>query len=141
MRNTKKKGKFTLFVYPEKPNYFVGVCLEFDLIQEGKSASDVMRRIKKASLAYLMTVIKKHYSDDLLNKPAPDKYWKRYLRFLKKRSEAVRKIEKKIGQSETERKRQPKLMRWDNFVGGNLPSAQDVPYNAQSLKGREFAHV
>jgi len=95
MRNTKKRGKYTLFVYPEKPNYFIGVCLEFDLIQEGRTAQETMERIKEASFGYLETVIKKNLSDDLLNRPAPKEYWKKfkaYLEYLKRKYDERRRL-------------------------------------------------
>jgi len=95
MKNTKKQGKFTLFVYPEKPNYFIGVCLEFDLIQEGKTAQETMENIKRASWNYLITIIKKRWSDSLLNKQAPKVYWdkyKAYLEYLKKKDEEKKRL-------------------------------------------------
>ncbi len=95
MRNTKKQGKFTLFVYPEKPKHFIGVCLEFDLIQEGKNVQEAMENIKKATWNYLKTIIKKKWPDDLLNRPAPREYWKKYkiyLNSLKKREEEKKRL-------------------------------------------------
>lgn len=71
MKNTKKRGQFRMFVYREKPKYYIGVCLEFDLIQEGENAREVMQRIQEASLGYLKTVIKNNLDDDLLNKKRP----------------------------------------------------------------------
>ena len=56
-RNTKEKGKFTLFVYKEKPNYYIGVCLEFDLLAEGSSLEEAMQRIDKICWNYLQIVI------------------------------------------------------------------------------------
>jgi len=85
MRNTKKQGKFTLFVYPEKPNYYIGVCLEFDLIQEGKTIPEAMEKIKSASISYLKTVIKFNMDDDLLNRMAPKEYWEKFKIFQKKK--------------------------------------------------------
>lgn len=82
MRNTKKRGQFNLFVYREKPNYYIGVCLEFDLIQEGSNPREVMMQIKEASIGYLETVIENNFSDDLLNKKSPIKYQKKYREFL-----------------------------------------------------------
>ena len=91
MRNTKKQGKFIIFVYQEKPNRYIGVCLEFDLIEEGKNPQQVMSQIKEASIGYLKTVINNKLSDDLLNKKAPEKYWKKYQDFLelKKKKHAI----------------------------------------------------
>lgn len=113
MRNTKKKGKFTLFVYPEKPNYYVGVCLEFDLIQEGKSPIETMERIKEATINYLKTVIEFNMSDDLLNQPAPMKYWEKYRKLLKKETEAT--------------KERAKGIPWEEFL-------QEQIYNPEFLK-------
>ena len=109
MKNTKKQGKFTLFVYREKPNYYIGVNLDFDLIQEGKTAPETIEKIKEASLGYLETVIKKNLSDDLLNRPAPKEYWERYRKSLRKR----------VGVK--------KLILWNQYF-------QDFPYTRQSLK-------
>lgn len=109
MKNTKKEGRFTLFVYQEKPNYYIGVNLDFDLIQEGETALETMIRIKGASLGYLETVIKNNLSDDLLNKPAPKEYWKKYRVLLRKRAGAK------------------KLIPWNQYF-------QDFPYNRRFLK-------
>lgn len=114
MRNTKKQGQFTLFVYREKPNYCIGVNLDFDLIQEGKTAPETMERIREASLGYLKTVIKNNLSDDLLNRSAPKEYWGKYRKFLRKRAEAK------------------KLIPWNQYF-------QDFPYTRQSLK--ELSHA
>ena len=100
-----------------------------------------MKRIKEASLAYLKTVRGKNYSDDLLNQPAPDKYWKKYHQFLKKRTETVRKIEQMIKNREEEKKEQPKLIQWDDFIRSNSSSIQDVPYSKQSVENREPINV
>jgi len=109
MRNTKKQGKFTLFVYREKLNYYIGVNLDFDLIQEGKTAPETMEKIKDVSLGYLETVIKNNLSDNLLNRPAPKEYLEKYRTLLKKRAEAK------------------KLIPWNQYF-------QDFPYTRQSLK-------
>lgn len=82
-RNTKEKGKFTLFVYKEKPNYYIGVCLEFDLLIEGESLVEAMQQISKVANDYLQIVIENNWSDDLLNQSAPKEYWKKFFEFLK----------------------------------------------------------
>ncbi len=97
MRNTKKRGQFTTFVYQEKPNHYIGVCLEFDLIEEGGNTQEVMNQIKEASLGYLKTVIKNKLSDDLLNKKPSEKYLKKYKEFL-------------------ELKRKKSLIPWEDFL-------------------------
>ena len=82
MKNTKKRGQFTIFAYREKPNQYKGVCLEFDLIEEGENSQEVMEQIKEAAIGYLKTVIDNKLSDNLLNKKAPEKYWKKHQEFL-----------------------------------------------------------
>lgn len=109
MKNTKREGKFTLFVYREKSNYYIGVNLDFDLIQEGKNAPETMEKIKEVSLGFLETVIKKNLSDDLLNRAAPKEYWEKYRTFLQKRAETK------------------KLIPWNQYF-------QDFPYNLNLLK-------
>ena len=135
MRNTKERGKFTLFVYRERPNYYVGVCLEFDLIQEGKNAAETLGRIRASSLAFLKTVRKKRYSASLLTTPAPDAYWGRYYRFLKQRAALVRNIEERLGKA-----KQEKLMRWDDFIN-SAQTVQDVLYDPRSLKTKSMLNV
>ena len=83
MKNTKKRGQFTIFVYRERANHYIGVCLEFDLIEEGENAREVMKQIQEASVGYLKTVIKNNLDDDLLNKKAPLKYQRKYQELLK----------------------------------------------------------
>ncbi len=83
MNNTKKRGQFTIFVYREKTNHYIGICLEFDLVEEGKNVPKVMEQIQEASIGYLKTVIKNNLDDDLLNKKAPQKYWRKYQELLK----------------------------------------------------------
>lgn len=97
MRNTKKQGKFTLFVYPEKPGHYIGICDEFDLLQEGKTALEAMERIRGASISYLRTVIKFNMDDDLLNKKTPKEHWKKFKKFQK--AEEIRKYwERRLSQ-------------------------------------------
>lgn len=109
MKNTKKRGQFTLFVYKERPNYYIGVNLEFDLIQEGKTALETMKRIREASIGYLETIIKENLSNDLLNRPAPKEYWEKYRTSLERRAKAKQ------------------LIPWDQYF-------QDFPYTCKSLK-------
>ena len=125
MKNTKKQGKFTLFVYQEKPTYYIGVCLEFDLIVEGKNLQETLKHILNASMGYLRTVIKNNYSDDLLNEKPPIKYLKIYQKILKKRMEEIAKA----------REEENKLIPWDKYF------SQDIPYNSSTIKESEMANV
>ncbi|OGI64035.1 hypothetical protein A2914_02425 [Candidatus Nomurabacteria bacterium RIFCSPLOWO2_01_FULL_41_21] len=81
--NTKKEGMVEILVYKEK-NVFVGVCLTFDIVEEGSDPLVVLRSIKEAVQLHLDTVIKNNMSDDLLNRYAPLPYWKKYFEATKK---------------------------------------------------------
>lgn len=86
-KNTKDKGVIEYLIYTEKDK-FIGVCLTFDIIEEGDDREKVMRGIFDAAYVHLQTVIKHNLSDELLNRYAPQKYWKKYLDFqqeIKKR--------------------------------------------------------
>ena len=95
--NTKEKGFMTRIVFKEN-EYFVGVCLEFDLEIEGKSLEETEEKLSDYSRAWLYNVQKNNLSDELLNRPAPKKYWEVYLRIVKAQKELA---ERKIKQSKT----------------------------------------
>jgi len=82
-KNTKDKGLIELFVYPEKDR-FIGVCLTFDIIEEGEDFLEVMKNLKEASLLHLKVIINKGLSDDLLNRYAPEEYWEKFFDYLNK---------------------------------------------------------
>ena len=85
-KNTKKAGVIELLVYKEADTY-VGVCLTFDIVEEGNNPVELMKSIREAAELHLETVIKSNLSDELLNRYAPEEYWLKYF-------EAVRRIEK-----------------------------------------------
>lgn len=58
---------------------YVGVCLTLNIVEEGSNPVRLMESIVEAARGHVRLVIKKRLSDDLLNRPAPDKYWDRYL--------------------------------------------------------------
>jgi predicted RNase H-like HicB family nuclease len=76
-KNTKEKGLVEFLVYPEGDT-FVGVCLTFDIIEEGKNPALLMESIKEAAQLHLEVVLKENMSDDLLNRYAPEEYWDKY---------------------------------------------------------------
>ncbi len=82
--NTKEKGRFTSLAYQEKPNYCIGVCLEFNLLIEAKTLDEAMKKIKETAWFYLESVIKNKLPDYLLNELALLKYWKKYLELMEK---------------------------------------------------------
>jgi hypothetical protein len=125
MKNTKQSGKFTLFAYQHKSHYFIGVCLEFDLIVEGRTLIEAKKRILESSLNYLCTVIKNNLSEKLLNFSPDPIYLKKYLELLKRRVKTIEKIEEKIDTKEEQKSE--KLIPWDEYF------SQDVPYNKGTL--------
>lgn len=119
--NSKKEGKFTIFTYQYRENHFIGVCLEFDLITEGKTATESMRNILIASVDYIITIRKNNLSDKLLNLTPDQKYLKAYVRLLKGRTKTIEKVER------PNKKERPIL--WDEYF-----SSQDFQYNPKFLK-------
>ena len=76
-RNTKKGGLVEFLVYKEGKT-FVGVCLTFDIIEEGKDPHKLMQSVREAALGHLRTVRDLGLSDELLNRHAPKEYWQKY---------------------------------------------------------------
>ena len=82
-KNTKEKGVIELLVYKEGKNY-IGVCLTFDIVEEGNNPSELMKSIREAAELHLEVVIKNNLSDELLNRYAPEEYWSKYFETAKK---------------------------------------------------------
>jgi len=72
--------------YQEKGENAVGVCLTFNIIEEGENLEKVMNGVVEAANLHLRAVQKEDLSDDLLNRYAPEKYWDKYLAVLKELS-------------------------------------------------------
>lgn len=69
-------------LYKEGESY-VGVCLTFDIVEEGADPVELMKSIKEAAELHLEAVIKNDLSDDLLNRYAPAEYWEKYFQAAK----------------------------------------------------------
>ncbi|TSC78648.1 MAG: hypothetical protein G01um101429_716 [Parcubacteria group bacterium Gr01-1014_29] len=80
-KNTKNKGTIEFFVYPEKGKY-IGVCLTFDIVEEGKDPQQLMGSLLEAARLHLKVVRDKNLSGNLLNRYAPVEYWKKYFAYL-----------------------------------------------------------
>lgn len=91
--NTKQKGHFTFVAWKEKPDYYIGVNLEFDLLVEGETLQEAIQHIEKMSKDYLEIVRKNNWEDSLLNQPAHKEYWKKAIEILEKQEEMVRALE------------------------------------------------
>lgn len=81
-RNTKEKGIVENLVYKEGKS-FVGVCLTFDIVEEGNNPTEVMKSLKEAVELHLETVIRNNLSEELLNRYAPEEYWEKYFETAK----------------------------------------------------------
>lgn len=77
IKNTKFQGAATVFLYREKDRY-IGVCLEFDIIDEDKDKDQLFERMKDRVDSFVKYVQKKDLDENLLNRPAPIKYWKKF---------------------------------------------------------------
>jgi len=100
--NKKEQGIARILVYPSK-NKYIGVCLDFDIIEEAGSKEEAVNQIKEATRGYVMNVWKNNLDDSLLNRPAPESYWRiyrEYNRFVAAKNEGrVKKITPKIKSS------------------------------------------
>ncbi len=76
-QNTKERGIIECLVYKES-NIFVGVCLTFDIVEEGDNPTELMKSIREAAELHLETVIRNNLTDELLNRYAPEEYWIKY---------------------------------------------------------------
>ncbi|OGG29420.1 hypothetical protein A3A63_02390 [Candidatus Gottesmanbacteria bacterium RIFCSPLOWO2_01_FULL_46_9] len=86
--NTYKSGKKTYLVIKEADQY-VGICMEFDLEVCGKNEKEVFERLDDITDAWHENIVKNKLPEELLNKPAPIKYWKL---FKLKVEEEIRKL-------------------------------------------------
>ncbi len=86
LKNTKNKGEVTIFTYKEG-GVFVSVCLELDLLKEGKDLADLKIEMLDSVMGYVETVCKENLPDESLNRPAPKKYWTKYYAFLNRLEE------------------------------------------------------
>lgn len=79
--NTYDSGKLTFIMFKEG-NIYTAVCLEFDLLTQAENPKDAEERISDYAKAWLTNVKKNKLSEELLNQPAPQKYWRIYKKML-----------------------------------------------------------
>ena len=72
----------TTFVFTKEGDDFVGVCLEFDLMVKGKTRDEVEIQLRDYANAWLENARKHKLPEEVLNRPAPKKYWKIYQKLL-----------------------------------------------------------
>ena len=71
------------YEYPKTQKYF-GVCLTFDIVEEGDNPTELMRSVREAAELHLETIIRNNLTDELLNRYAPEEYWLKYFATAKK---------------------------------------------------------
>jgi len=89
--NKKGQGIARILIYPSK-NKYIGVCLDFDIIEEADSKEEAVNQIKEATRGYVINVWKNNLGDSLLNRPAPENYWRiyrEYNRFISAKNEKM----------------------------------------------------
>ncbi len=64
-----------MFLFKEKDGDYCAVCLNLDLIEWGKDPQELVESMREAIQSYVGGVIDKNLPDELLNRPAPEKYW------------------------------------------------------------------
>ena len=79
--NTKNIGIARTIVFPCKGGYR-GVCLDFDIIEEGETRDEVEKSMKEAVIGYIENICKNNLDDKLLNRHADKKYWKLYESYI-----------------------------------------------------------
>ncbi len=87
--NTYTSGTVTFLILQERDK-FIGICMEFDLEVEGKTAKEAKEKLDDLTHAWLENVVENKLSEELLNKSAPKPYWD----ILKEAKERVKKREK-----------------------------------------------
>jgi hypothetical protein len=76
VKNTKEKGRFQIFSYfDKKEKTYVAVCLEFNIVLTGNNPAALANEVMFMSLTHIESVKDLDFPVDLLNRPAPKKYW------------------------------------------------------------------
>jgi len=100
--NTKQEGVINFLIYREKGDHlYTAVCLNFDIVENSDDLKALKESIEEAARLHLESVIGNNLDDALLNRSAPQKYWKKlyegmvaYEHMLNKKEEKVAKQEK-----------------------------------------------
>lgn len=97
--NRYNSGSVTFLILPEK-NKYLGVCLEFDLIVRADTLKEAKEEIEDYAKLWHVNAVKHKLPEELLNKPAPKKYWNIYAKLVEqdlKRLEAEKQTSKNVG--------------------------------------------
>jgi predicted RNase H-like HicB family nuclease len=92
MANTKNKGVIQFLIYREKGvSIYTAVCLTFDIVEHGKDIDELKNSIQEAARLHLESVIENKLDDKLLNRSAPQKYWRILFEALETKDKASNK--------------------------------------------------
>ncbi len=93
--NTKEQGMVHFLIYRDRGDKkYTAVCLDFDIVEVGEDFEALRKSIEEAASLHLESVIMNDSPDKLLNRSAPQQYWKKayeamtaYEQFLKEQEE------------------------------------------------------
>lgn len=75
--NTYESGSLTfLFLRSKENKNFLAICLEFDLETEAATFIEAQEKIEEYAKLWLENVKENKLPEELLNKSAPEEYWK-----------------------------------------------------------------
>ncbi len=82
INNTLHRGTVTVFLFPKGKKY-IGVCLELDIVDEDTNIEELKTRIRERVDSYIDYVCDNKKDGALLNRPAPDEYWKKFFTYIR----------------------------------------------------------
>lgn len=78
MGNTKQNGEINFVIYRDTGvSHYTAVCLDFDIVEHGTDLKQLKKSIEDAAKLHLQSVIESNLDATLLNRSAPQKYWKK----------------------------------------------------------------
>ena len=95
--NTKDKGVVNFLIYRDSSDsQYTAVCLTFDIVEQGENIEELKKSIQEAAALHIESVLANGLSNNLLNRSAPQKYWKKlydamtaYDKMLKRQEEVI----------------------------------------------------
>lgn len=71
-----KKFSFRCIAYRQKDGFFIGVCLDLDLVEEGHATlQEAILSVDDAILSHMKVAQKHNFPEELISRPAPKEYW------------------------------------------------------------------
>lgn len=73
---------FRCVAYPED-NIYTAVCLDLNIVEQRETLEEVIVQLNDAIIAHVMTAAEVGFPKELIQRPAPDHYWKKATELLK----------------------------------------------------------